>query len=150
MEVRIKLLSPRAKVPAKKYDDDFCYDCYATSVEEIAPRVFKYGLGIALQIKDTRTGFLKRSISHAITIRPRSSIWKTGMALSNSVGTIDFGYTGEISAVFYHVLPDMPRYQVGDRVCQLHLDRCSQITFDTESEFLNTKRADNGYGSTGK
>lgn len=150
MEVRIKLLDPKAKIPFKKYDDDFCYDCYATSCEEVAPHVFKYGLGIALQIKEVRPKCLRNSIVHAISIRPRSSIWKTGMVLSNSVGTIDFDYTGEISAVFYHVLPDMPRYKVGDRICQLYLDKCNKITFDTASEFHETKRRSKGYGSTGK
>lgn len=85
MEVRIKLLNPKAKIPSKKYDDDFCYDCYATSCEEIAPHVFKYGLGIALQIKEVRPKCLRSSITHAISIRPRSSIWETGMVLSNSV-----------------------------------------------------------------
>lgn len=119
MKVRFKKLSPEAVMPTKAYDDDFCYDCYAVSEEEVAPNVWKYGLGFALQID----GIKPKDINRCLTFRPRSSIWKTGMVLSNSIGTIDEGYTGEISAVFYHVLPDLPRYKVGDKNLPIPLGR---------------------------
>ncbi len=48
------------------------------------------------------------------------------MILSNGIGTID-NYTGKISAVFYHVFPKMPRYKVGDKVVQFHLETCDNI-----------------------
>ena len=41
-----------AVMPSKAHDDDFCYDCYAVSEEEVAPNVWKYGLGFALQIEN--------------------------------------------------------------------------------------------------
>lgn len=49
MKVKIKIVDPKAVVPYKKYDRDFCYDCVAVSEEEVAPNVWKYGLGFALQ-----------------------------------------------------------------------------------------------------
>ena len=132
MKIKIKKLSSNAKLPCKKYADDFCYDLYATSCEEIAPNVYKYGFGIAMQIErgaenvfEIRNEKRHECISidtsrmpllFDIDIRPRSSVWKTGLVLSNSVGTVDEGYTGEISAVFYHVVPTLPIYKVGDRV----------------------------------
>lgn len=84
------------------------------------------------------------------SFRARSSVWKTGMVLSNGIGTIDDLYTGEISAVFYHVMPNMPRYKVGDRVCQMHIDTTTPIEFVECEELEQTTRGDNGYGSTGK
>ena len=51
MRVKVKKISTNAKLPYKKYDSDFCYDLYATSCEEIAPNVYKYGLGLAFQIE---------------------------------------------------------------------------------------------------
>lgn len=36
MKIKIKKLSSNAKLPYKKHADDFCYDLYATSCEEIA------------------------------------------------------------------------------------------------------------------
>ena len=50
MKVKIKILDEKAVMPFKTHEGDFCYDCVAVSEEEIAPNVWKYGLGIALQI----------------------------------------------------------------------------------------------------
>ena len=64
--------------------------------------------------------------------------------------TIDEIYTGEISAVFYHVMPNMPRYKVGDKVCQLCLERTESLEFVEVTELRKTSRGEHGYGSTGK
>ena len=147
MKVKFKKIHPNAVIPSKTYDDDFCYDCYAVSEKEIAPNVWKYGLGFALQIENRNK---PADISRCFTFRPRSSVWKTGMILSNCEGTVDDSYTGEISAVFYHVMPNMPRYRVGQKVVQVHLDSCDNITFVETDELDETARGSNGYGSTGK
>ena len=144
MRVKIKRLDPKAVIPFKTYDRDFCYDCIAVSEEEVAPNVWKYGLGFALEIEDRDIDIIPSA-----EIRPRSSIWKTGMVLSNSVGTVDEPYRGEISAVFYHVMPNMPRYKVGDKVCQLHISTTERINFELVEELTPTNRGCNGYGSTG-
>ena len=144
MRVKIKRLDPKAVIPFKTYDRDFCYDCIAISEEEVAPNVWKYGLGFALEIEDRDIDIIPSA-----EIRPRSSIWKTGMVLSNSVGTVDEPYRGEISAVFYHVMPNMPRYKVGDKVCQLHISTTERIDFELVEELTPTNRGCNGYGSTG-
>ena len=144
MRVKIKRLDPKAVIPFKTYDRDFCYDCIAVSEEEVAPNVWKYGLGFALEIEDRDIDIIPSA-----EIRPRSSIWKTGMVLSNSVGTVDEPYRGEISAVFYHVMPNMPRYKVGDKICQLHITTTGDILFMLAEELTPTDRGCNGYGSTG-
>ena len=103
MRVKVKKLSSNAKLPYKKYDSDFCYDLYATSCEEIAPNVYKYGLGLAFQIErayekifeaggyrsDITIDTSMMPLNLSIDIRPRSSVWKTGMVLSNCEGTVD-------------------------------------------------------------
>ena len=146
MKVKFKKIHPNTVIPSKTYDDDFCYDCYAVSEEEIAPNVWKYGLGFALQIENENK---PTNTSRCLTFRSRSSICNTGMILSNGIGTID-NYTGELSAVFYHVMPNMPRYRVGQKVVQVHLDSCDNITFVETDELDETARGSNGYGSTGK
>lgn len=133
-----------AKVPFKTYLKDFCYDCVATSCEEVAPNVYKYGLGLAFEID--RGDFLK-GLNMSIDFRPRSSVWKTGMVLSNSVGTIDEDYHSEVSAVFYHVMPNMPKYEVGDKIGQIKIGITHQIDFEIVDEIKYTGRG--GYGSTG-
>jgi dUTP pyrophosphatase len=150
-KVEIKLLNESAKLPKKGHDDDFCYDLVATSVEEVAPNVYKYGTGIALQFDKHYSDICSQNgVHNGFNVRPRSSIWKTGMVLSNSIGTIDKGYTGEIMLVFYHVMPNMPKYELGDRIGQLHLDFSQDMHFVIVDSFEETERGNNGYGSTGK
>ena len=155
-------MDEKAVTPFKKYDTDFCYDMVAVSEEEIAPNVWKYRLGLAMQVErgieelikvkkhKEYFDFLFSDIRLSIDIRPRSSVWKTGMVLSNCIGTVDEDFTGEVSAVFYHVLPNMPRYKVGDRVCQMKIGFTLPIEFDNVDELQKTERSDGSYGSTGK
>lgn len=146
-KLHIKRLHPDAVIPFKTFDDDFCYDCVAVSEKEIHPNVWQYGLGIAIQTASEFDG----SSLRGITLRSRSSIHKTGMVMANSFGTIDIDeYTGEIMVTFYHVIPTLPRYKVGDKICQLHLDRTEVIDFIEVSSLRPTKRGDGGHGSTGK
>ena len=164
MLVRFKRLHPDAVVPFKKYPEDFCYDVVATSEQEIAPNVWKYGIGLAFEIQGkpedlvVESEFGKELIripqgrgwNVSLDLRPRSSIYKTGMVLSNSVGTVDDLYRGEVSAIFYHVFPGMPRYRVGDRIGQIKLGITLPLEFEEVDELGQTLRGDGGYGSTGR
>lgn len=138
-----------SQFPFKKYNDDFCYDVVATSCTEIAPNVYKYGIGLAFQI-DRFGGVPVAPMNFSIDLRPRSSVWKTGMVLSNSVGTIDETYTGEVSAIFYHLFPDMPIYKVGERIGQIKIGLTYSIKFVEVDELNGTMRGAGGFGSTGK
>lgn len=173
MEVKIKKLHRDAVIPFKTYDSDFCYDVVAVSEEEIAPNVWKYGLGLAFQIDrgfetlirdkglryvgaltkevecNTEIDTRKSPINLSIDFRPRSSVWKTGMVLSNCEGTIDELYRGEVSAVFYHVFPQMERYHKGQKIGQIKIGISFPITFVEVDKLDETERGCNGYGSTG-
>ena len=148
MNILFKKLHENAQLPVKAegHEADFCYDCVAVSEEEVAPNVWKYGLGFALQPVNDFDGTNIR----AINLRARSSVWKTGMVLSNSQGTVDEIYTGEISAVFYHVMPNLPRYKVGEKICQICLERTEVLNFVEIAELRKTARMDGNYGSTGR
>lgn len=138
-----------SQFPFKKYDDDFCYDVVATSCTEIAPNVHKYGIGLAFQIERVG-GLAVAPMKLSIDLRPRSSVWKTGMVLSNCTGTIDETYTGEVSAIFYHLFPDMPIYKVGERIGQIKIGLTYPIKFVEVDELDGTMRGAGGFGSTGK
>ena len=168
MKVRVKKIDDKAVIPYKTYDKDFCYDVVATSCKEVAPNVYKYGLGLAFQIE--RDGFKPifekydyvgygfeddlstklKDVQLSIDFRPRSSVWKTGLSLANCEGTIDELYRGEVSAVFYHVMPTMPKYEVGDRIGQIKLGITFPMEFVEVDELDNTERGAGGYGSTGR
>ena len=148
MKVKVKKLNENAVIPFKTYEKDFCYDVVAVSEEEIAPNVWKYGIGLAFQIE--RGGLLEESDAKiSIDFRPRSSVWKTGMVLSNCEGTIDELYTGEVSAVFYHVFPNMERYKVGQRIGQIKIGTTIPVEFVVVDELDETERNSGSYGSTG-
>ena len=148
MKVKVKKLNENAVIPFKTYEKDFCYDVVAVSEEEIAQNVWKYGIGLAFQI-DKESLFGHRYLNLSIDFRPRSSVWKTGMVLSNCVGTIDELYTGEVSAVFYHVFPNMERYKVGQRIGQIKIGTTMPIEFVIVDELDETERNSGSYGSTG-
>lgn len=162
MKVKFKKLRENAKLPTKAHDDDFCYDVYACDCEEVAPNVYRYPLGFALQIDENEginlpdSHFSMFSAVHSyhktnlsIDFRPRSSIHKTGMVLCNSVGTGDRPYTGEYWVYFYHVMPNMPKYEPGDRVAQMKIGITTPIEFVEVEELSETDRKDGGFGSTG-
>ena len=154
IKVKIKKLSENAKIPTQAHEGDFCYDVYATSCEEIEPGIWKYSVGIAYEIeRPTWIGYWKclNSLSMSIDFRPRSSVWKTGMILSNCVGTLDELYRGEMLAYFYEVVPGKEKYKVGDRIGQIKLGLSIPIEFEEVDELnMNTERGIDGFGSTGR
>ena len=154
MQVRIKKLSPLAQIPSYAKDGDAGMDLIATSIISDTPTQITYGLGIALEIPKGFVGL----------VFPRSSIRKTGLQLSNSVGVIDSGYRGELQATFnklfggegmydeMKVKEIQPNdfYKVGDRVAQIMIIPHPPIEFDVVDELSDTERGEGGFGSTGK
>lgn len=170
MRVYIKKLVPEARIPEKANENDFCYDVWAVSEEEVSPGVWKYGLGLAFQI-DKEESFLAiqeqivstngvqmtenhfintDSFTLSIDLRPRSSIYKTGMILSNCEATIDEGYRGEVAAIFYHVKPELPRYKVGDKLGQIKIGITFPIEFEEKNKLNESTRGKKGFGSSGE
>ena len=154
MKVRIKKLSELAVVPSYAKDGDAGMDLIATSIISDTPTQITYGLGVALEIPKGFVGL----------VFPRSSIRKTGLQLSNSVGVIDSGYRGELQATFnklfggeamydeMKVKEIQPNdfYKVGDRVAQIMIIPHPEIEFEEADELSDTERGEGGFGSTGK
>ena len=147
MEIKVKKFDEKAVEPYKKHQEDFGYDLTATSVEQVAPNIYKYGVGLGFQID--RTDFEDDTLL-SLDIRPRSSVWNTGMVLANSTGTIDELYNGQVFLIFYHVMPDMPKYEVGDKIGQMKLGFTIPLKWEFVDELQDTSRGDGGFGSTGK
>lgn len=149
IDIKVKRISDTACLPVKKYETDYCYDLTADSVEEIAPNVYKYSVNLAFQIDRQSCPELEDYLLD-IDARPRSSIYKTGMILANCVPTIDENYTGNVQMIFYHIFPNMPKYEVGDRICQIKLGFTPKHIFTEVEELSTTDRGDGGFGSTGR
>lgn len=139
MKIKFKKLIPEAEKPMQIYDGDAGFDFRATSVKKIGWFKYQYGTGIALEIPKGYEG----------EVRSRSSVHKTGMILSNGVGTIDAGYRGEIMAVFWKI-PFVGRtYQVGDRIFQLIIKSVPKVEYIESENLSMSQRGTGGYGSSG-
>jgi len=154
MKVKIKKVNSFAQIPSYAKDGDAGMDLVATSIISDTPEQITYGLGIALEIPKGFVGL----------VFPRSSIRKTGLQLSNSVGVIDSGYRGELQATFNKLfgsegmydemkvneMQPNEYYKVGDRVAQIMIIPHPDIQFEKADELSDTERGEGGFGSTGK
>ncbi len=83
-------------------------------------------------------------------IMPRSSIAKTPLRLSNSIGLIDGGYRGEIMAAVDNIKTEDYTVEPGQRLFQLVAMDGASIHFELVDELSETTRGSGGFGSTGK
>tara|TARA_B100000282_G_C31506286_1_gene387272 strand:- start:97 stop:507 length:411 start_codon:yes stop_codon:yes gene_type:complete len=135
MKVKIKKLHTKAVIPKYAKDGDAGMDL--TAVEAFADAYYiTYRTGLSIEIPPGYVGLLF----------PRSSVYKKGQILSNSVGVIDSGYRGEIMLKFTRSLN---QYAVGDRVGQIIILPFPKIEFEEVSQLSETNRASGGFGSTG-
>lgn len=139
-----KKLRRNAKEPFHAHPDDAGWDL---SVSKIQPsddcRMITYGCGLAFDFSSV--GFADA--------RCRSSICKRNLMLSNGVGTIDAGYRGEVTGVFYVVGDHCDMYHYGDRFLQLVFPLLSPgdtVEFVEVESFGESTRGENGYGSSGE
>lgn len=95
------------------------------------------------------------NVPQAYYLCPRSSISKTPMRLSNSVGIIDSGYRGEIMAVVDVIDHNKIPYELNaiDRhfqICHPSLNPFKVVIVNSKEELGITNRGDGGFGSTGR
>ena len=67
------------------------------------------------------------------------------MVLANSEGTLDEFFRGEARAIFYHVIPTLPRYKKGDRVGQIKLGISIPLEFEFVDEINEISAIDTTY-----
>jgi len=81
---------------------------------------------------------------------PRSSIYKTGLMMANSVGVIDKSYRGELKAPVWSMTGET-KVQYGDRLFQIVAPDMGWIRHvRTVDSLPNTVRGQSGFGSSGK
>lgn len=129
-------------------DDNAGYDCYCADTFTFTG--IKSGILVPQGIKarlvhiDAKTH--KERDSHYWLI-PRSSIFKTGLHMSNSVGVIDKTYRGELKAPLFGDGTVMK----GDRVVQIVAPDMGWIREVKIVDSLpDSVRGEGGFGSTGK
>lgn len=95
--------------------------------------------------------FIELPTGYEAQIRPRSGLaYKHGITVLNSPGTIDADYRGEVKVLLINMGSDTYEVQNGDRIAQMIVSSCSQITWQPADELGETERGAGGYGHTGK
>lgn len=87
-----------------------------------------------------------RNISYYLY--PRSSISKTPLRMSNSVGIIDAGYRGPIMVSIDNISDNMYEIKQGQRLFQLCSPTLEAISFELTDVLSETTRGEGGFGST--
>ena len=145
MQVKYKLLDPRAKAPAYATPGaaaaDLCAVLDAPLTLEPGQRAMvPTGLAIELPGPDCVALVYARS---GLAI-------KQGVTLSNCVGVIDSDYRGEIKVGLVNLGAAPVTLAPGERVAQLCIAPVWQAAFAPAQELSDTHRGAGGFGSTGR
>ena len=140
VKIKIKKLTSLAVPPWKAHLTDAGFDLYATSKTYDEAGNVVYGCGLAFEIPEGYMGL----------VFPRSSNARTQLILSNTVGVIDAGYRGEVTAKFKSIAPLHEReYQIGERFAQIIFLPIPNVELEIVDELSDSERGTGGYGSSG-
>ena len=145
MQVKYKLLDPRAKAPAYATPGAAAADLCAVldaplTLEPDQRAMVPTGLAIELPGPDCVALVYARS---GLAI-------KQGVTLSNCVGVIDSDYRGEIKVGLVNLGAAPVTLAPGERVAQLCIAPVWQAAFTPAEELSDTDRGTGGFGSTGR
>lgn len=143
--VLYKRLNPDAQPPRRAHEGDAGWDItIPKGGSDIQLGMATYSTGLAFAVPK----------GYWLMAAPRSSVYKTGLSLSNGVGIIDAGYRGEVKAMFWRVKEDWHPYVDGDRAIQLVVmpARPTEVEFVETDELPESEdgRGAEGFGSTGR
>jgi dUTP pyrophosphatase len=140
--IRVKLLRPGARVPARATEFASGFDIHACLEDGpvlVGQRPVMIPTGLAMEVPwglDAQ-------------FRPRSGLARQGVLAT--FGTLDADYRGEIMITLYTVAPDIEHtVHDGDRIAQLVVTRLADVSFEEAEALSDTKRGAGGHGSTGR
>ena len=141
--IKIQLLDGCSDLmPAKAHEDDAAYDLRSRVDLELP-------VGRSVLIP---AGFrMELPVGYEAQVRPRSGLaLKHNITLTNSPGTIDAGYRGEVGVIVFNHGPEVFAVRRGDRIAQMVIAQLPQIELETTDELSDTLRGEGGFGSSGR
>lgn len=141
--VSVKLLDPRAKVPAYGSADAAGADLCALTdgPVDIAPgQTVLIHTGLAVAIPAGYVGLVYARSGMAS---------RQGLAPANKVGVIDADYRGELMVALHNHSGETRTVCCGDRIAQLVIAPYLTAAFEVCAELDDTARGSGGFGSTG-
>lgn len=143
LKLKIQKLPHCFKLPQYQTQGAAAMDLYAANSEDITLKPLERTLiptGIKIELP---CGFEAQ-------IRPRSGLAiKSGITLTNCVGTIDEDYRGEICVGIINVSDKVFTIQRGDRIAQMLISPVYKANLEVVEELSQTQRQEGGFGSTG-
>lgn len=87
---------------------------------------------------------------YELQVRPRSGLaLKHGITLTNSPGTIDADYRGDVGAIVHNLGTEPFVVNNGDRICQIVAKEYVKIEWKETDSLDSTERGEGGFNSTG-
>ena len=145
MQVKYKLLDPRAKAPTYATPGAAAADLCALLDAPLTLAPMQRALiptGLAIELPDAGCVAL-------VYARSGLSI-KHGVCMANGVGVIDSDYRGELRVPMVNLSTESYTIQPGERVAQLCIAPVWQANFAPADELSDSQRGAGGFGSTGK
>lgn len=129
-------------IPAKAHSDDAAYDLRARTDMTVPVN----------QSTLVPTGlFIELPVNYEAQIRPRSGLaLKHNITLTNSPGTIDAGYRGEVGVIMFNHGPNEFTIRRGDRIAQMVIAKLPEVELLQVENLSESQRGSGGFGSTGK
>ena len=139
MKIKVKKLSPNAKIPTKGSSEAAGLDLYSAE-DCIVPKKGKFlvPLGIALAVPK---GYYGR-------MAPRSGL-AVKKFINVGAGVVDSDYRGQIYALLFNFGEEDFEVKTGDRIAQLIITEISMVDCEETDRLEETKRGEGGFGSTG-
>jgi dUTP pyrophosphatase len=137
--IKVKLLSPNAKVPIYGSELAAGMDLHIAQPGSIEPGERKmFHTDIAIEIPH---GFYGQ-------VAPRSSLAKN-YGIDTLAGVIDADYRGEVTVLLINHGDAPVTFAKGDRIAQLIVKPCNMEHFQVVDNLSKTARDTGGFGSTG-
>lgn len=143
MEVKIKLETGcETFFPKKAHIDDAGYDLYSRIDVELAPiSGTAVPVGFAMELPS----------GYEAQIRPRSGLAaKHHITVTNSPGTVDANYRGEVNAILFNLGKAPFTIKRGDRIAQMVICKLPEIELKEVAALSESNRGTGGFGSSGK
>jgi dUTP pyrophosphatase len=144
MLLKVKKLHPDAIIPTYATKGSAGFDL--ASIEEVVilpGDTVLVRTGLSFEIPE----------GYELEIRPRSgNSLNTKLRLSNSPGTIDSDYRGEIKFILDNIMTKFPNPLIitkGQRLGQALLKKVEQAEIVEMTDLTETERGANGFGSSG-
>ncbi len=94
--------------------------------------------------------FIQLPEGYEAQIRPRSGLAaKHGLSVTNSPGTIDADYRGEICVLLVNLSKDPFTIEPGERIAQMVIARHEHVEWEEVEVLDESTRGAGGFGSTG-